>query len=130
MPLFPGYLFCRFDPNRRLPILKTPGVIQIVGSRKKPIPVEKNEIEAIQAVAVLHTPSWPCPYLQTGETVQIESGPFSGLKGMLAGVKGNQHLIRPVALLWRSVAVQVGRGSPMRAIRWSSGLRQPDTNFG
>ena len=29
-PLFPGYLFCRFDPLNRLPILKIPGVMQIV----------------------------------------------------------------------------------------------------
>ena len=26
VPLFPGYVFCRFDPTDRLPILKTPGV--------------------------------------------------------------------------------------------------------
>ena len=35
-PLFPGYLFCRFDPHDRLPILKTPGVIQIVGFKDGP----------------------------------------------------------------------------------------------
>src|SRR5216684_1011727 len=29
-PLFPGYLFCRFDPQERLPILTSPGVIQVV----------------------------------------------------------------------------------------------------
>src|SRR5579862_1777527 len=26
-PLFPGYLFCQFDPQNRLPILSTPGVM-------------------------------------------------------------------------------------------------------
>ena len=31
LPLFPGYLFCRFDVNSRLPILVTPGVKLIVG---------------------------------------------------------------------------------------------------
>ncbi len=30
VPLFPGYLFCRMDPQNRLPVLMTPGVIQIV----------------------------------------------------------------------------------------------------
>ncbi|MGH9678604.1 MAG: transcription termination/antitermination NusG family protein, partial [Candidatus Acidiferrales bacterium] len=29
-PLFPGYVFCRFDPQDRLPILVTPGVISVV----------------------------------------------------------------------------------------------------
>ena len=32
LALFPGYLFCRFDPQDRLPILKTPGMISIVGN--------------------------------------------------------------------------------------------------
>ena len=37
LPLFPGYLFCRFDvTGRLLPILTTPGVIGIVGAGKTP----------------------------------------------------------------------------------------------
>ncbi len=34
--LFPGYLFCRFDPNDRLPILTAPGVVDVVGFGKTP----------------------------------------------------------------------------------------------
>src|ERR1700694_4731788 len=43
VPLFPGYLFCRFDPQKRLPILKTPSVIQIVGCNRSPVPVRDSE---------------------------------------------------------------------------------------
>src|SRR5664279_6353582 len=43
LPLFPGYLFCRFDGNHRLPVLTTPGVIGIVGAGKTPIPVDHDE---------------------------------------------------------------------------------------
>ena len=32
-PLFPGYVFCRFDVLKRLPILITPGVISLSGAR-------------------------------------------------------------------------------------------------
>src|SRR6266567_2671048 len=38
LPLFPGYLFCRFDPYDRLPILKTPWLLQIVGFSHIPAP--------------------------------------------------------------------------------------------
>ena len=31
VPLFPGYVFCLFDSNKRLPILMTPGIVGIVG---------------------------------------------------------------------------------------------------
>src|SRR5450755_1041665 len=35
-PLFPGYIFCRFNSRNWLPILKSPGVIQIVGYNRIP----------------------------------------------------------------------------------------------
>ena len=50
LPLFPGYLFCRFDVSDRLPILTTPGVIGIVGIGKTPAPVDLDEIEAVRAI--------------------------------------------------------------------------------
>src|SRR2546421_10414546 len=36
LPLFPGYVFCRFDLNKRLPILVTPAVLLIVGAGRLP----------------------------------------------------------------------------------------------
>src|ERR1043165_2649654 len=45
LPLFAGYLFCRFDFNNRLPILITPGVKLIVAFGKLPTPVSDAEIE-------------------------------------------------------------------------------------
>src|ERR1700677_4474973 len=50
LPLFAGYVFSRFDPYSRLPILQTPGVVSIVGSSTGPIPVEESEIEAVRAL--------------------------------------------------------------------------------
>src|SRR5579884_2916131 len=44
MALYPGYVFCRFDPVRRLPILTTPSVEYIVGNGKTPQPVDENEL--------------------------------------------------------------------------------------
>jgi transcription antitermination factor NusG len=106
-PLFPGYLFCRFDPQNRLPILKTPGVIQVVGYSRQPIPVEETEIEAIQALVASGIPSQPWPYLEVGEKVRIESGPLRGREGVLVEFKGTHRLILSVALLQRSVAVEI-----------------------
>jgi len=106
-PLFPGYLFCRFDPQNRLPILKTPGVIQVVGYSRQPIPVEETEIEAIQALVASGIPSQPSPYLEVGEKVRIESGPLRGREGVLVEFKGTHRLILSVTLLQRSVAVEI-----------------------
>jgi transcriptional antiterminator RfaH len=106
-PLFPGYLFCRFDVNNRLPILTTPGVIQVVGFNRTPIPVEDTEIDAIQSLVASGFPSQPWPFLQAGDRVQIDSGPLRGLEGLLVELKGSHRLVVSVTLLQRSVAVEI-----------------------
>src|SRR5271163_3421625 len=55
-PLFPGYLFCRFNPHDRLPILKTPGVMQIVGFNNGPAAVDELEIRSIQTLVAASVP--------------------------------------------------------------------------
>jgi transcription antitermination factor NusG len=107
LPLFPGYVFCKFDLLNRLPILVTPGVIQVVGSGKSPIPIEDAEIAALQAVVQSELPRQPWPFLQIGQKVRIACGPLSGFEGVLVNVKGNHRLVLSVGLLRRSVAVEI-----------------------
>jgi transcription antitermination factor NusG len=106
-PLFPGYLFCRFNAQDRLPILKTPGVMQIVGFNGLPAAVDESEINAIQTLIKSGVPSQPWPFLATGDRVRIESGPFRELEGILVKSKGDHRLVLSVLLLQRSVAVEI-----------------------
>jgi transcription antitermination factor NusG len=106
-PLFPGYLFCRFNPQDRLPILKTPGVIQIVGFNNGPAVVDEAEIQSIQTLVAEGVPHQPWPFLAAGDRVRIESGPLLGLEGILIDVKRSHRLILSVTLLQRSVAVEI-----------------------
>ena len=106
-PLFPGYLFCRFNPQDRLPILKTPGVTQIVGYSHVPTAVEEEEIEAIRTLVVSGLPNYPHPFLTVGNRVRIEAGALRGLEGILLEVKGKRKLVVSITLLQRSVAVEI-----------------------
>ena len=106
-PLFPGYLFCRFNPNDRLPILKTPGVTQIVGYNHVPIPVDEQEIVAIRRLVASGVPNFPCAYLEVGSKVRIDAGALRGLEGILMDVKGRRRLVLSITLLQRSVAVEI-----------------------
>jgi transcriptional antiterminator NusG len=110
VPLFPGYFFCRMDPHNRLPVLMTPGVIQIVGVGKMPIPVEEEEIAAIQRVGKSGLPTMPWPYLEVGHVVRIEEGPLRGLTGIVLKIKSGVKLVLSVSLLQRSMAVEIERG--------------------
>src|SRR5271154_5360943 len=106
-PLFPGYLFCRFNPHDRLPILKTPGVIQIVGFQSGPAAVDESEIRSIQSLVAAGVPHQPWPFLAAGDRVRIESGPLLGLEGILTEVRRSYRLVLSVTLLQRSVAVEI-----------------------
>lgn len=105
--LFPGYLFCRFDVNNRLPILTTPGVVQVVGVNRTPVPVNDSEVDAVQSLVASGFPSQPWPFLQAGDRVRINSGPLRGLEGLLVELKGSHRLVVSVTLLQRSVAVEI-----------------------
>ena len=107
LPLFPGYLFCRFNPQDRLPILKTPGLISIVGIGKTPIPVDEIEITALRSLVSLGLPSKPWPYLKVGQRVRINYGALSGVEGILIGTKGQHRIVLSVTLLQRSVATEI-----------------------
>jgi len=106
-PLFPGYLFCRFDPQHRLPILKTPGVIQIVGYNRIPSPIDEVEISAIQTLIASGLRTQPWPFLAVGERVRIESGALRGVDGIVVKMKENHRLVVSITLLRRSVAVEI-----------------------
>jgi transcription termination/antitermination protein NusG len=108
-PLFPGYVFCRFDGQKRLPILITPGVIALVGRGRIPVPVETSEIEAIQTLVSSGLPVAPWPYLEVGQRVRIEDHALKGLEGILIGVKGGHRIVVSVSLLQRSVSLEIDR---------------------
>ncbi|HWE48838.1 MAG TPA: UpxY family transcription antiterminator [Bryobacteraceae bacterium] len=109
LPLIPGYVFCRFDANHRLPILTTPGLVQIVSAGKTPQAVDEGEMQSlITAVrAGVHLQLWP--FLKCGQRVSIEEGPLRSLEGVLITTKGADQLILSISLLQRSVAVTVDR---------------------
>lgn len=107
LPLFPGYLFCRFDPLFRLPILTTPGVLAVVGCGKMPVPVEEHEIEAVKAVVASGLPARPWPFVQPGEAVYIEEGPLRGVSGTVRNIDDKQQFVVSVSLLQRSVSVAI-----------------------
>jgi|SRR5271157_834772 len=107
--LFPGYLFCRLDVNRRLPVLSTTGVEHIVSTAGAPHPIEESEIAAIRTVIESRLATVPWPYLKVGTPVRIEFGPLAGLEGLVVTEKSRQRLVLSVHLLQRSVAVEIER---------------------
>ena len=110
LPLFPGYLFCRFNVSDRLmPILTTPGVIGIIGAGKTPIPIDDEEIEAVRAILRSGLAAQPYPFLRVGSRVYLEGGPLAGVEGIITNADKVYRLVVSISLLQRSVAVAIDR---------------------
>src|SRR5947208_15297406 len=107
LPLLPVYVFSRFTPAARIPILKTPSVSSIVGIGAIPTPIDECEIAAIQRAVASGFGLSPHPFLQVGQRVRINGGSLVGLEGIIADVRKRDHLILSVTLLQRSVAVEI-----------------------
>jgi len=108
-PLFTGYTFCRLDPQHKLPVISTPGVISIVGSSEGPIPVADSEILALQKLVKSGLAVGPWPFLREGQPVLVKRGPLEGLEGLVLSVRNKHRLIMSVSLLQRSVSVEIDR---------------------
>jgi transcription antitermination factor NusG len=109
LPFFPGYVFCKFDPAHRLPILTTHGVSFIVGSGKIPVPIDEAEIDALKKVVASGVAASPCPFLAVGERIEIVEGPLQGLEGLLTSIKSSWRVVVSVSLLQRSLSAEVDR---------------------
>ena len=109
MPLFPGYVFCKLNPQRRLPLLTIPGVLHFVGLGKVPVPIEETEITAIRMAIESGLSTEPWPFLEIGQRVRLEAGPLAGLEGVLVEARKQQRLVVSVTLLRRAVAVGIER---------------------
>jgi transcription antitermination factor NusG len=126
-PLFPGYVFCRFDVHNRLPVLITPGVICVVGRGKTPIAVDDAEILSVQTAIRSGVHIEPWPYVQIGERVRVKDDVLDGMEGILTSFKGSHRVIISVSLLRRSVALEIDRSritplsSPRKAASGTAG---------
>jgi transcription antitermination factor NusG len=109
LPLFPGYVFCRFDPHDRLPVLTTPGLVHIVGVAGIPAPIDDREIDAVHAIIKSGLAAEPWPFVKVGNIVRIDYGSLEGLEGILIEIKKRHRLVVSVTLLQRSVAVEIDR---------------------
>ncbi len=104
-PLFPGYLFCRFD-SALPPIVALPSVVAIVGYGRQPEPIPEREVENIRSMLQSGFAVDHFPYLRIGDKVIIVRGPLCGVEGMLVTEKDKFKVVVSVNLLQRSIAVE------------------------
>ena len=109
IPLFPGYLFCRFDAADPYRVLNSPGVVNVVSVGPRPLPVDEQEVSSIQKVCRSGRDTQPWPFLQVGRRVRVECGPLAGAEGIVLEVKSVCRIVVSLTLLQRSVSTEIER---------------------
>lgn len=107
VPLFPGYLFCRYARGNPYRILHASGVIRILGVDRGPACVPEAEVEAIRRIVSSGVDAEPCDMLRIGQRVRVIAGPLIGLCGILLAARGGQRVVVSVSILSRAVAAEV-----------------------
>ncbi len=105
-PLFPGYVFCRLNPQERIPALSAPGAMRLVGIGMTPIPIPEAEIESLKTLIDSFQVK-PWPFLRLGQKVRIERGPLAGVEGVIEAFRSGYRIVVSIELLQRSVAAEL-----------------------
>lgn len=122
LPLFPGYVFFTYEPERRIEVLSTPGVHTILTAGKNlPAIIPDLEIFAIRRAIESPLRVQPHPYLKRGDVVRIKSGSLEGLEGVVSRSKDAFRVVLSVEMLGKSAAVEIDAGAvecvPLRSVR-------------
>ena len=80
-------------------MLKTIGVVDIVGASHCPEPIADEEIAAIKTLMTSVLPYDPHSYLYEGMQVDIVRGPLQGVRGILLRKETRHRLVLGVRLI-------------------------------
>jgi len=107
LPLFPCYVFFKGDIDRRIDVLKTPGIFSIVSNAGQPAAICSTEIEAIRQAVSSGAQIEPHPFLRCGDWVRVKCGPLAGVQGVLIRKKNVYRLVLSVEMLGKAASVEV-----------------------
>ncbi|MFZ5568936.1 MAG: UpxY family transcription antiterminator [Thermodesulfobacteriota bacterium] len=109
VPLFPGYVFVKTDlhPHEYLEIVKTAGVVRLVGSRSGPIAVSDETIGSLKIMVKGDDPVITGSRFKKGDRIMVISGPFAGVIGYFIQYRGQGRVIVNIEALGQFAAVNV-----------------------
>jgi transcription antitermination factor NusG len=111
VPLFSGYVFVRMNPtnDNRLQILKTPGIVGLVGNQTGPVSIPDQQIEDIRTVLNKRAECTVVPLLEEGDSVRVVRGALAGVEGRLIRSNSSSRLLISIVMIHKSLAVNVSR---------------------
>ena len=106
----PGYVLVNMEMNDDTWMLvkNTPGVTGFVGSRDKPLPLSKPEVDRLMHRETAERPRTRAQF-SIGESVKVISGPLSDFSGEIAEINEDGAKLKVlVSIFGRETPVEVG----------------------
>jgi len=110
IPLLPGYVFVQYDQDPEIywDIIKTVGVVRMVGFEGKPTPAREEEIQSLMIMDGTDRTVHNRSLMKRGDRVMIMEGPLKGLVGFYVRHKGrSEKVVVNIELLHRALAVEI-----------------------
>ena len=109
IPLFPGYLFVKSDltPGRHIEIVKTAGVVRLVGNQSGPLPVSPETIGSLKIMTAGDGKILTGTVFKKGNRVLVISGPLEGVMGTFARYGKIGRVIVNIEALGQFASVEV-----------------------
>ena len=107
LPLFAGYVLCKFPIEQKARVMNTPGIASVVSFAGAPAELDPRQIADIQQAVASGLPLHPWTSFKRGERVRVERGPLKGIEGTLLDEKDGLRLIVGIEMLQRAVSVEL-----------------------
>lgn len=110
IPMLPGYVFVRsqLQVEEHLQILKTLGVVRMVGFSGQAAPANEEEISSLMILDGTDRTVQNRTYMEKGDRVIIAEGPLKGLMGFYLHHKDQtDRVVISIELLHRSLEVEI-----------------------
>lgn len=105
LPLFPGYVFLLGQPHDAYTVDRARGLVQII----EPPDQEQLvwELQNIHFALTHDAPLTKCAGLVAGTRVEIRSGPFKGMQGLVEAGKSSDRIVLQVSMLGRAMSLEI-----------------------
>ncbi len=109
VPLFPGYVFLKTDlhPHTHLEIVKTAGVVRLIGTQQGPVPVAEDTISSLKIMVTSELPIVTGNRLQPGDRVVVVNGPLTGVIGTFIRYRNQDRVVVNIEALGQFASVEV-----------------------
>lgn len=109
LPMFPGYTFVKssLTAKEHLEIVKTAGVVKVIGNTAGPVSVPNDIIESLKIMTENRASVKTESRFNKGEKVIVIYGPMAGLTGVFQKYKGKGRVYVNIDLLGQAASVEI-----------------------